>query len=70
MILVYKTTVETESEVAVLRPEIEVLKGIKNWNFDLEDCDRILRIDCEFLLSERVISILKEKGFSCEELLY
>lgn len=38
------------------------------WNFDLEDCDKILRIDTELNNTAKKIQILKENSFDCEEL--
>ena len=38
------------------------------WNFDLEDCDKILRIDSPTEITETIIKLLQEKGFKCEEL--
>lgn len=35
-------------------------------NFDLQDCDRILRIEGENFLSEAIIRILEENGFLCK----
>ena len=37
-------------------------------NFDLKDCDKILRIDGQNIFSDEVINVLKSKGFICEEL--
>ena len=37
-------------------------------NFDLKDCDKILRIDGQNIFSADVINVLKSKGFICEEL--
>ncbi|MEJ0105481.1 MAG: hypothetical protein WDO19_24265 [Bacteroidota bacterium] len=45
----------------------ELLKQAK-WNFDLEDCDKILRIDSQTEISQPVIKLLQNIGFDCEEL--
>ncbi len=34
-------------------------------NFDLKDCDNILRFEGKNLVPEKVISIVKENGFNC-----
>jgi hypothetical protein len=47
MIFVFKTTVSTKSQVKQLGLHISKLLPGGKWNFDLEDCDRILRIDSE-----------------------
>jgi hypothetical protein len=38
-------------------------------NFDLEDCDKILRIEAENIVPERIIEILNANGCYCEVLL-
>jgi hypothetical protein len=38
-------------------------------NFDLEDCDKILRIDAPVNYADKVIETLKSNGIWCEELL-
>ncbi|WP_299431096.1 hypothetical protein [uncultured Maribacter sp.] len=39
-----------------------------HWNFDLEDCDNILRIESEYYIQETVIKLLENNNFSCKEL--
>ena len=34
-------------------------------NFDLQDCDHILRIEKQQLAPERVIQVLHEQGYQC-----
>lgn len=37
-------------------------------NFDLEDCDKILRVEGENLLCDSIKMIVNENGFLCEVL--
>jgi hypothetical protein len=37
-------------------------------HFDLEDCDRILRVDGDPLFPEMIAELVKEKGYDCEML--
>lgn len=70
MIYVFKTSVFTENDIQSLKPHLDELPQTQ-WNFDLEDCDKILRIDTLPEISEEVvIKILQNKGFDCEVLLY
>ncbi|MES2516626.1 MAG: hypothetical protein V4585_00880 [Bacteroidota bacterium] len=39
-------------------------------NFDLSDCDRILRVESEVTFSEKVIEILTSNGYFAEILTY
>lgn len=68
MIYVFKTSVNTKKDVRQLKPLLNKLLLQAEWNFDLQDCDRILRIDSQKENSEAAIKVLKGKGFDCEEL--
>ncbi|CAD0003968.1 hypothetical protein [Flavobacterium salmonis] len=68
MIYVFITSVKTEQEVGQLKPHLNDLLKQAKWNFDLEDCDKILRIDIETEITQSIINLLKDKGFYCEEL--
>lgn len=37
-------------------------------NFDLSDCDRILRVEGLHVQPEHIIEIVKERGFECQAL--
>lgn len=68
-ILVFKTSVNSTAQVNLLRPMLDlVLAGTGEWNFDLEDCDHILRVEAEAQVRERVMALLTGMGHWCEEL--
>ena len=66
---VFKTNIETEADMNsiqfLLNPNPKIIK----WSVDLEDIDRVLRIDASKYSSEKdIIDMVKSKGFYCEEL--
>ena len=67
-ILVFKTSVDDQLSVKTLRPELDRLAGKGKWNFDLSDCDNILRIASEKVRPEKTIQLLDYFGFDCKEL--
>ncbi|MFN3136836.1 MAG: hypothetical protein ACE37L_04075 [Allomuricauda sp.] len=68
-ILVFKTSVHQKDEVKKLRPWLNKLVNTNGcWNFDLEDCDKILRVETQSLHAPTITSLLKNQGFYCEEL--
>jgi len=67
-VLVFKTSVEDKVSVKALTPELDRLVGKGKWNFDLADCDRILRIVSEKVRAESAIKLLDYFGFACAEL--
>ncbi|MBA4744377.1 MAG: hypothetical protein H2058_03880 [Muricauda sp.] len=68
-ILVFKTSVWGESQVRQLRPLLNQLVNKDGcWNFDLEDCDNILRVETQGVPALSIASLLHSNGFHCEEL--
>jgi hypothetical protein len=67
-VLVFKTSVEDPQSVRSLKPDLDQLAGKGKWNFDLSDCDRILRIASPNVKAERAIQLLTYFGFNCIEL--
>jgi hypothetical protein len=65
MIYVFKTSVNTKSKLELATAVLHELLPDASWNFDLEDCDNILRIDSEIEISE---SLLQNDIFDCIEL--
>ena len=37
-------------------------------NFDLEDCDRVLRVEGENICCQKIARLLKASGYCCEVL--
>ncbi|KAB7531148.1 hypothetical protein F8C76_06540 [Flagellimonas olearia] len=68
-VLVFKTSVLDQKGVKRLKPKLNQLVN-KNgeWNFDLEDCDNILRVETKNIGAFTISSLLQENGFVCEEL--
>lgn len=68
-VLVFKTSVTKGNHVRRLRPLLNrVLNGNGEWNFDLEDCDNILRVDTHRPTPAAISHVLWLHGFYCEEL--
>jgi len=68
MIFVFKTSVKTKLQVQQLQPHIDTIAPNAAWNFDLQDCDKILRIDCEDNIVLKIIHLLSVNNYYCEEL--
>ena len=68
MIYVFKTSVKTKDQVKKLKPHINNILPKEKWNFDLEDCDKILRIDSEENIVLKITDLLTSHSFICEEL--
>lgn len=69
MIYVFATSVKDNKDIRKLQPRLDELLTTSTWNFDLEDCDNILRIDSPCEITQDVITLLLCEGFDCQELL-
>jgi hypothetical protein len=69
-ILVFKTNVTSKKKVDLIAPLLASFPTIRQWNFDLEDCDKILRIEATELNPGSVELLLLTAGFNCRELDY
>ncbi len=68
-VLVFKTNIENLRQAESLRPTLNsLMKENDKWNFDLEDCDNILRVDSLSIAIEAIQSVFSSKGYQCEEL--
>ena len=67
IVSVFKTDIQKQ-ELNRLIPALNSFNKIIRWNTDLEDCDKILRIESHEIISDEVISILTKIGFKAEEL--
>ncbi|MEO5775651.1 MAG: hypothetical protein ABIQ27_02030 [Flavobacterium sp.] len=68
MILVYKTNIDSKSKAKQLQPKLDKLLFDCTWNFDLEDCDNILRIDAEHDITTVLKKALNQFGIEIQEL--
>lgn len=68
MITVYKTNVTTNQKALKVKEFLNGILEVVSWNFDLEDCDNILRIESIGLVSDRIICGLGDIGIYCVEL--
>lgn len=66
MVEVFKTNVQEEDEAKqIIQYLLEHFPESKI-NFDLDDCDKILRIESEYINPAIIINTLKNKKIYCE----
>ena len=68
MIYVFKTSVKTKKDFQNVSQFLNDLLFPQKWSFDLEDCDKVLRVECQNNATEIVKNGLRQRGFECEEL--
>ena len=67
-VLVFATSVATKHQAGLVARHLSSVAGVAKWNFDLEDCDRILRIESATVEPGCIIALLDSVGFECKEL--
>ena len=68
-VLVFKTSVTTSRKVGRVKPVLDnLLDKSERWNFDLEDCDHILRVEAISVQASVIMANLRKAGFACAEL--
>ncbi|WP_295653043.1 hypothetical protein [uncultured Mucilaginibacter sp.] len=67
-VLVFKTNVTSKKKVSMIAPLLTSFPTIRHWNFDLQDCDKVLRVEATGLQPSSVERLLLAAGFDCEEL--
>jgi hypothetical protein len=69
MIRVYKTDVQCPQTAADIMNELLKQSPDFRVNFDLQDCDHVLRIEGTTFETEQVRNVVGKFGFACEELI-
>ena len=67
-VLVFKTNIAECESADALNKLISSIYPTALINFDLNDCDRILRVEGNDINASVIIKTLQESGFECIEL--
>ncbi|MCR8560895.1 hypothetical protein KXD93_24775 [Mucilaginibacter sp. BJC16-A38] len=65
MVEVFKTNVEDSMQAELLLALLHDHLPFAEINFDLEDCDNVLRVKGDEICPITVIKIMEAKGFEC-----
>ena len=69
-ILVFKTSLQNERDLLDISPVLNTHHWIEQWNVDLQDRDRILRIVVnQPIRPQQIIGLVSACGFECTELI-
>lgn len=69
-ILIFKTNVTSKKKASKIGSLLSSVPTIKQWSFDLDDCDKVLRVVATRLNPDFVESLLQAAGFKCQVLDY
>jgi len=66
MVEVFKTNVQKKIQSKILLCILSEAFPSFKINFDLSDCDKVLRVEGDNMEALRIIILVKEYGFKCE----
>jgi hypothetical protein len=69
MVEVFKTNITCTDTAASLAADLQRMYPSSSVNFDLEDCDRVLRIQGEDIHAPLIVAHLSTNGHECEVML-
>lgn len=67
-ILVFRTGVESADHIENIAPFLNSISGIYKWSFDLDDHEKILRVEAAGISPRSIEKTLNGMNFYCEEL--
>ncbi|MFL5763136.1 MAG: hypothetical protein ACJ77K_04280 [Bacteroidia bacterium] len=68
-VLVFKTNINTLEKLQKVDSALSQRAEIVKWNVDLDDCDKVLRIETNLLKTNSVMEMMRSQEIYCEELL-
>ena len=68
MVEVFKTNVQKKTQCKMLLSILSEAFPSFKINFDLSDCDKVLRVEGDNMEAFRIMMLVKEYGFNCEVL--
>jgi hypothetical protein len=68
MVEVFKTNVQQKKQARKLFDILSTQFPLLKINFDLEDCDKILRVEGQNIPREKIVKLLSGNGYRCEVL--
>jgi hypothetical protein len=65
MVEVFKTNIDNAELAVQLTNRLRLQFPLYRINFDLHDCDNILRIEGESVCPQEIISLMNSHGYEC-----
>lgn len=62
----FKTNLNCGGCVSKVQSDLDAAAGVGRWQVDIEDKDKILRVQSGDVTEEEIIKIIQDKGFEAE----
>jgi DNA-directed RNA polymerase subunit H (RpoH/RPB5) len=66
MVEVFKTNIIDKNTAEKILDDLNIVFPGGRINFDLDDCDKILRVEHDIISAEEVTRVLARSGYTCE----
>ena len=63
-----KTSINCNNCVAKVKPSLEKVEGIENWNVDTDNADKILTVKSTGATAQQIIDAVEMIGFDIEKI--
>ena len=67
-ILVFRTSVSKRSDIRQINRIFREYPQINQWNVDFEDWEKVLRVECNEISANKIITLLRELNIYAQEL--
>lgn len=64
----FKTNLNCSGCVSKVQTDLDTAEGIRDWNVDTTDNDKILTVNSEGITEEEVVAIVNKRGFKADPL--
>ena len=68
MVEVFKTNVQKKAQGKMLLSVLSEAFPLFKINFDLSDCDKVLRVEGDNMEASTIMMLVKQHGFNCDVL--
>lgn len=65
---IFRTNINRKPDYMRVRDSLLKRAGVRGCTIDLEDCDKVLRVECENIPIDSIVEEVARHGFFCEEL--
>ncbi len=67
-LFIFRTNLSKKADFNRVKGSLLKLPGMRGCTIDLEDCDKVLRVECENIPFTAIVEEVARQGFFCEEL--
>lgn len=67
-LFIFRTNINSRHNYAIVEGSLLQRRGVHACTIDLDDCDKVLRVECENIPMSVIVEEVVKLGFFCEEL--